>query len=186
MSVAQLFYGDRNRARLSIAHYIEMDSCTRLLLSNFHLQLTGVAHVTSVDFGDHVADPQTGFCSWGIRFYLRHDRASRFGHLEELGVLGSDVRDSDSHVSVGHLAVANQSVHRRPHDLRRNGKSHSGKGAGWRNEEGVDTHDLAASIDQRPAGIPFVNSRIGLDEFARLAAISGIRICAVQSTHNAA
>ena len=92
-----------------------------------HLQFAGVADFLAVDFGDDIADLQAGFGSGRIGFDLRDDSASRGGFVEELRVLRSHVGDADADVAMADFAVANQSLHRRPDDLRRNRESHPGE-----------------------------------------------------------
>ena len=77
-------------------------------------------------------------------------------------------------------------LHRGPDDLRRNRESHSGESAGRRDQEGVDPDHFAAGIDQRSAGVAWIDGRVRLDELARLAGIGRVRIGAVHGADDAA
>src|SRR5690242_20078296 len=137
-----------------------------LLLANLHLELTGVSDFAAIDLRDYVAYFQTGFRSRSIRLYLRYHGSARFGHIEELGVLRRDIGNANAHVGVSYFPISDQLVNGWANDLGWNRKSHSRKGTGGRDEEGIDADDLAVRIDQRSAGVARVDSSIGLNEFS--------------------
>src|SRR5580698_193016 len=101
-------------------------------------------------------------------------------YVKKLRILRSDVGNANAHARVVDFAVTNQRLNHRVHDLRRNGKSHSGERARRRKQERVDANNFAASIDQGSTGVAGINRRIGLDELSGLASV-GRRIRAIQS-----
>src|SRR4051812_7224329 len=155
-----------------------------LLLSNFDLQLASIANVASVNLSDHVTDFQTGFRSRRAWLNLRYYRANGLAHVEELRVLRRHISNADAHVSMRDLAGADQRIDRRAHDLRGYSESHSRKGTGGRDQEGVDTHHFSVCVHQRPTGIPRIDGSVGLNEFAGLAGIVRIGIWTIQRTHD--
>ena len=148
------------------------------------MQFSGVADRLAVERGDDVAGLEACFAAGRIRRDAGDDRADGLLHVEELRAVGRDVFDGDADVAVADFTVADEGGHRRLGDLGGDCKTHSGKGAGGRVEEGVDADELAASVDQRTAGVAGIDGGVGLDEFTRLAAI-GVRVRAVERTDDA-
>ena len=186
VAAAHGFESHRSGDGLAVAHDLQMDGRTRILLSHHHLQSAGVGHFLAVDLGDDIADFQASLGARRIRFDLGHHRADGVVHVEELRVVRSDVGNSDSHVAVRHLAKLDQLLHRGTHDLRRNGESHAGERTRGRDQEGIDPDHFTARVHQRTAGVSRIDGRVGLNELARLAGVVGRRIRPVQRADNAA
>src|SRR5207248_8320442 len=85
----------------------------------------------------------------------------------EPSFIRSDIADANSHILMLDFAVPNETVNRRPYDLRRNRKSHTGERAAGRNQKCVDAYDFAASIDQWPTRVTLIDRRVGLNELTR-------------------
>src|ERR1017187_5857480 len=184
VAAAHLFESYRDVDVLPIAHDFERDLGPGMLLSDFHLQLSGVSDLPSVELGDHVADFQASLGTRRVRLDFGDDRAIRVLHVEELGVLRRDVRDTYPNVGVHDIAAANQRLDRGLHDLGWNGKAHARERSGRRDEKGVDPDHFAMRVDQRAARVAGVDGGIGLDELSGLAGVIGVRIGAIQGADN--
>ena len=180
------FQRDRHVDGVAVAQGFEVERGSGLLFSDFDLQLTGVTHRFSVKFGDDIADLQACFRARRVRLDLSDDGSRSVVHVEELGFIGRNVADADADIAVAHLSVFNETVNRWLHDLRGNGKSHAGKTSGLGDQKRVDADDFAVGIDQRPAGVAWVDRGVRLDELARRTAVSGEWIGTVQRTDDAA
>src|ERR1700675_4680592 len=181
---AERLQGDRNAHALAFTQNVEHDLRAGLFLSDQHLQLASVAYLLTIDLGNDITDLQTSLRSRRVGLDLRDHSANRGLLVEELGVLGRHVRDSDPDVAVAHFAVADQGLYRGPDDLRWNRKPHSREASRRRDQEGVDADDLAPSIDERPPGVAGVDGRIRLDELAGLAGIGRIRVRPIDRAHD--
>src|SRR5581483_164354 len=176
----------RNLHALAIAHDREIKFAARLLLPNFHLEFTGIVDWLAIKIGDHVTDLQTRLFPRRIGFNLAHNRAGRSLHVEELRFVGRNVSNADTDVTMLDFAVLDQSSDGWANDLCGNGKSHAGKSASLRNQEGVDADDFPAGIHQRATRVSRVDGCIGLNELARGTAILGIWIRTIQGAHDSA
>src|SRR5579864_2704733 len=124
-SAAEFLQSDGNVHRFAIAKYGELDFRSRLLLSDHHLELSRVADLAAVDFGDDISDLQPSFRCGRIGLDLRDNTAHGSRVAEELRVFRSYIRDSDAHVSMADLTIANERLDCWPDDLCRNRESHS-------------------------------------------------------------
>src|SRR5215470_2905820 len=183
---AHLFERDREFHAFAIAQYAQLDGGAWASLSYVDLQLAGVADFLAIERRDQIANLQASFRSRRSRFHLSHDRAAIVLRLEELRVLGRDVGDAQTHVSVADLAVTNDRFDRRTPNLRRNCEAHAGELAGSGDQERVNADHFAARIHQRAAGVARVNGRIGLNELPWLAGVVLIGVRAIQRTHDSA
>jgi len=95
---------------VAVAQGLEVGSGSGLFLSDFDLQLTGVAHGFSVEFGDDIADLQACFRARGVRLDLRDNGSRSIVHMEELGFIGGNVADTDADIAVAHRSVLNRSL----------------------------------------------------------------------------
>src|SRR5437899_4660354 len=141
-TAAEGFQGDGDSHILAVAKNIERDLRAGLLLSDNHLEFSGIADLLAIDFGNDIADLEASFCAGRIGFCLGDDSANRRFLVKELGVLGRHVGDADADMAVADFAVADQGLDGRPDNLRWNGKSHSGEAAGRRDQESVDADYL--------------------------------------------
>src|SRR5579872_327532 len=160
----------------AIAQHLQMKSGARALLSDLDLKLSGIPHWMAIKADDHVTDLQAALCSRGTRIDLGDNCTGRLVKIEEPGIIRSHIVDADTHVAVGHLAVAHQALGGWLGDLCRNGESHARKSAGGRNQEGVDAHHFSARIDQWSTRVAFVDCGIRLDELAGLSWVIGVRV----------
>src|ERR1700761_5020614 len=83
-----------------------------------------------------------------------------------------------------HSSRLDQLLCRRPHNLRRNRKSSTSKRTTVRDDERINSHQLATSIHQRSTGVTWIDRGIGLNISTRLPRIIAIRILPIDSADN--
>ena len=66
----QCFERHRNAGRLAVTRHQQMDRVTGPLLTDYHLQFSGVGYRLSVEFGDHIPGAQASLRSRRVRLNL--------------------------------------------------------------------------------------------------------------------
>src|SRR4029077_5007943 len=138
---------------LALTENVERDLVTGTLRADRSLKLAGIFHLLTVEFGDYVANFQSGLGSGRVGLNLAHQRAAGVRKMEEARVFRSHIVNPDAHARVLDLAVLEQRVNHGSRNLRRNGKAHAGEASRRRDQEGVDADHFTVSIHQRATGI---------------------------------
>jgi hypothetical protein len=130
ITLAHRLQRDRHVNGVAVAQGFQVECGSGLLLSDFDLQFTGVAHRFPIEFDNDVADFQTGLRARRVRFDLGDDRSGSVVHMEELRFFRRYVADTDADIPVAHLSILDETFDRGLHDLGGNGKSHAGETSG--------------------------------------------------------
>src|SRR5206468_8097163 len=86
--------------------------------------------------------------------------------------------DVNAHTGPNHLTAADQLRHDAIDGIDRDGETDARVGAGRAVYSGVDADQQAGAIQQRPAGIPRIDRRIGLDHAANRPPRDGLDLAA--------
>src|SRR5262249_14333279 len=107
---------------------------------------------------------ETGLRGLPARGHLGHEDSLVDGQSGVPDQLGEQLYRSDVDPAAGHASVGNQLGNDTPRGVDGDGKPDTHRAARGAVDHGVDTDDLAAAVDQRPARVAGVDGRVGLDE----------------------
>src|SRR5579863_5929303 len=85
---------------LAIAHDVEVDGVAGPLLPDFHLQFASISNRLAIQLDYDVASFQSSLSSGGVWLDLSHQRTRGIRHLEELRIIGSNIRNADTDIAV--------------------------------------------------------------------------------------
>ena len=154
---------DLQRDALAVAHHVTSTRIARRRVGDEPRQVAHGLDGLAVELDDDVAFLQAAGCRRAVVGNAGDQRAGRLGHAESLGDFVRHVLDAHADPAATHLAEAPQLLDDRHGDFGRNREADADRAAGRRHDRGVDADDLAADVEQRPAGIAAVNRGIGLD-----------------------
>ena len=150
-------------------------------------QAIGARDLVVAQLGDDVALLNSGLSSRTILDDARHIRAAIGAQLVGAGVERVDARKRSAHVRMHRRLAVDDLVGNVLGIVDRNGKTHARAGARIALDERVDTHELAIVVDERAAGVAWVDGGIGLNHVG----IDGVTAGrahgrgAIQRRHNA-
>jgi UDP-N-acetylglucosamine 1-carboxyvinyltransferase len=142
----------------------ELDFGARLQRGEFADEVLGAFDGIAVERRDEIARPDAGVESGTLHQDVHHGHAApRDTELRSL--FGRQILGHEAEPAAHHVAVSQDLLHHAAHQIHRNGEADALRAAVRSIEHRrVDSHQIAASIDQRAPGIPEIDGGVGLDE----------------------
>src|SRR5262249_44781491 len=129
------------------------------------VQLRRVGDRLPVECDDHVAGPNTSLVRFGRALHPNHESAIAVGGAELLGHARREVIQGDTiYRPAANSAVLHQVVDHVPREIARDGEPDALISAALAEDPGVDADELAPSVDERSAGVPWIDRGVGLYE----------------------
>ena len=146
-------------------------ACTGLGRSNKARQVHRFFNHTTIELDDHVTGLDTGLVCRCAGLYGLDQRARALAQAQGLGDFFGHLVNRHPDTSARDTALAAQLIAGPDRLVYRNGERDAHESARTRHDLAVDTHHLAAHINQRPTGIARVDGDIGLDERQEFAGV---------------
>src|SRR5262245_10422061 len=134
-------------------------------------ETVGVFGLGTVEADDDVERPHTGSLRGEASIHAPDDRPGGVVIPVPAGDVWIDEIDAAAKRTPVDHAVLDELAHDLLREVRRNGEADAFVPAGPRVDHAVDADELAARVDQRPAGVAGVDGRVSLNEVRDAAAL---------------
>ena len=150
--------------RLAVAQECHGDYIARTMTTDMFLQVGAGLDSRIVNTRDHIAALDACFLCRAIRHNTLHVRPLEGCQVFLFLQFGSDLTHLYAEDSALYDTVLADVAHYFLHDTGRHCKTVARIRTGLRSDSGVDTHQLAARVNQRTAGVAGIDGCVGLDE----------------------
>src|SRR5262249_1106431 len=156
--------GDGERGFFPIAQNFHRDLFIDRRTRDDVRQIVRVADLFTVELDDAIPAFDTGVTGGPAFGDVGDERAARLVHTERFGDLGSNLLDKDAEIASRDFPLALELRQQLLHQIHGNREADPDVAARAAVYRRIDSHDLAADVDERSAGITGINRGVGLDE----------------------